>query len=258
MKFMLSLILPFMLVAGARAEIKTETVEYKDGSTALEGYMAYDPAIKGKRPGILVVHEWTGLNDYAKMRTDMLAKLGYVAFAVDMYGKGIRPKNSQEAGEQASIYRKDRALMRRRVTAGLNRLLQSDLVDSTKIAAIGYCFGGGVVLELARSGANVNGVVSFHGNLDTPNPADAKNIKGKVLALCGADDPHCGPDQVNAFEKEMDDAGVDWYLTSYGHAVHGFTNAGNGDDPSRGVAYNAEADHRSWRAMQDFFNELFK
>ena len=258
MKFLLSLFVPFMLVAGVRAEIKTETVEYNDGNTVLEGYLAYDPAVKGKRPGVLVVHEWTGLNDYAKMRADTLAKLGYIAFAVDMYGKGIRPKNAQEAGEQAGIYRKDRALMRRRVTAGLNRLLQSDMVDTTRVAAIGYCFGGGVVLEIARSGADIKGLVSFHGNLDTPNPQDARNIKAKILVQHGADDPNVTSDKVLAFEKEMDDAGVDWYLTAYGHAVHGFTNPGNGDDPSRGVAYNAEADHRSWQAMQDFFNEIFK
>jgi dienelactone hydrolase len=175
-----------------------------------------------------------------------------------MYGKGIRPKNEREAASQAKIYRSDRKLMRDRATAGLRVLQQNQLTDPQRIAAIGYCFGGGTALELARSGANVAGVVSFHGNLDTPNPSDAKNIKGKVLVLHGANDPLVPPEQVLAFAEEMNQAKVDWQLVAYGGAVHSFTNPESGNDPSKGVAYNQAADKRSFAAMQQFFAEIFQ
>jgi dienelactone hydrolase len=233
-------------------------VEYKQGNTTLEGYLAFDDAFSGKRPGVMVVHEWTGLGDYAKQRANQLAKLGYVAFAADIYGKGIRPNNPKDAAAQATIYRQDRPLMRDRAKAGLAVLQQNPLVDPQRIAAIGYCFGGGTVLELARSGAPVAGVVSFHGNLDTPKAEDAKNIKGKVLVLHGADDPYVPQEQVSAFAKEMDAANVDWQMVTYGETVHSFTNPEAGNDPTKGVAYNAKADRRSWGAMKQFFAELFQ
>jgi dienelactone hydrolase len=257
MKLLTIVLLAPFLCGLVRGAIVTKSVEYNDGSVALEGYLAYDDSLPGLRPGVLVVHEWNGLGDYVKGRAEQLAKLGYVALAVDIYGKGIRPQNAEEAAAQAGMYRKDRPLMRRRITAGFDWLKQSKLVDPTRIAAIGYCFGGGVVLELARSGAAVAGVVSFHGNLDTPNPADAINIKGKVLVLHGADDPYVTLEQVTAFEKEMREAKVDWQLIMYGGAVHSFTNPASGNDPSKGVAYNAAADRRSWEAMKRFFTEAF-
>jgi dienelactone hydrolase len=257
MKLLLAVLTAPFLCGLVRAAIVTQTVEYADGSTPLEGYLAYDNSFTGRRPGVLVVHEWTGPGEYIKKRAEELAALGYVALAVDMYGRGVRPRNADEAATEAAIYRRDRQLMRRRILAGLDFLKNNDIVDTTRIAAIGYCFGGGVVLELARSGAAVVGVVSFHGNLDTPNPADADNIKGKVLVLHGADDPHVPPEQVAAFEKEMREAKVDWQLIIYGGAVHGFTNPASGNDPSKGVAYNAAADRRSWEAMRQFFRELF-
>lgn len=246
-----------MIPLAVLAEVKTQVVEYKHGNTVLEGYLAYDDAVQGKRPGVLVVHEWTGLGDYVKRRAEQLAKLGYVAFAIDMYGKGIRPTNPKDAAAQATIYRSNRSLMRDRAKAGLAVLQQNSLTDPGRIAAIGYCFGGGTVLELARSGAPVAGVVSFHGNLDTPNSADAQNIKGKVLILHGASDPNVPPTQVAAFEKEMTDAGVDWQMVSYGGVVHSFTNPDAGNDKSKGVAYDAAADQRSFAAMQQFFAEIF-
>lgn len=246
-----------LMAVGAHAELRTQVVEYKDGNTVLEGYLAYDDAVKVRRPGVLVVHEWTGLGDYVKRRAEQLAKLGYVAFAADIYGKGIRPTKPEEARAQTDIYRKDRQLMRRRAAAGLAVLQKNALTDAQRIAAIGYCFGGGVVLELARSGAPIAGVVSFHGNLDTPNPADAKNIKAKVLVLHGADDPIVPQDQVAAFEKEMREAAVDWQLIAYGGAVHGFTNPDSGNDASKRLAYNEKADRRSFAAMQQFFTEIF-
>jgi len=245
-------------VTNVKAQIKMETIEYQHNGAALEGYLAYDESLKGKRPGILIIHEWDGPGDYVRMRAEQLAGLGYVAFAIDMYGKGVRPTTAQEKSAQASIYRSDRKLMRARAQAGLDQLRQSSYVDNSKIAAIGYCFGGGCALELARSGADLAGVVSFHGNLDTPDSMDAGNIKGRILVLHGASDPYVPQAQVEAFKKEMTDAGVDWELISYGAAVHGFSNPKNGNDPSQGAAYNEKADKRSWKDMQAFFDDIFK
>ncbi|HEY9910158.1 MAG TPA: dienelactone hydrolase family protein [Thermosynechococcaceae cyanobacterium] len=242
----------------AQAALRTQVVEYKQGNAVLEGYLVYDDKFQGQRPGVMVVHEWTGLGNYVKGRADQLASLGYVAFAADIYGKGIRPSNPKDAAVQAKIYRDDRKLLRDRAKAGLAVLQQNALTDKTRIAAIGYCFGGGAVLELARSGAPVAGVVSFHGNLDTPNPADAKNIQSKVLVLHGADDPRVPPAQVQAFEQEMRQAAVDWQFVSFGGTVHSFTNPAAGNDNSKGSAYNAKADRRSFTAMQQFFAEIFQ
>jgi dienelactone hydrolase len=246
------------LMPTVQGKIVTKVITYNHGDAELEGYLAWDDSNSAKRPGILVVHEWTGLNDYAISRCLQLAEMGYVAFAVDMYGKGIRPQNTDEASKQAMIYRSDRELMRRRVTAGLEVLLNNELCDRNRVAAIGYCFGGGTVLELARSGANIAGVVSFHGNLDTPDPAIAKNIKCKILVCHGADDPYVPNDQVTKFFEEMRPAGVDCQFIAYSGAVHSFTNPASGDDPSKGVAYNESADKRSWQHMKAFFAELFK
>ena len=254
-------LLPFVFVLiclGARAEIKSQSIEYKQGDATLEGFSVYDDSFHGKRPGVLVVHQWKGLTDYEKKRAEMLAKLGYNVFAVDIYGKGIRPTNPKEAGAQAGKFKNNIALLRARVNAGLDVLRQQELTDPKRIAAIGYCFGGTTVLELARSGADVAGIVSFHGGLSTPNPDDAKNIKGKVLALHGADDPHVTPKEVEAFESEMRNAKVDWQLVAYGGAVHAFTDWTLGSDNSKGAAYNEKADRRSWEAMKQFFAEILK
>jgi dienelactone hydrolase len=263
MTFTTQLLLPaavcLALASSALATVQTKSIEYKDGDVALEGYLAWDDAVKGaKRPGILVVHEWTGIGPYVKGRCEQLAKLGYVAFAADIYGKGVRPTTPEAAGAEAGKYRKDRALLRARVAAGLAELLKSDLVDPERVAAIGYCFGGMAALELARAGADLRGVVSFHGGLGTPLPADGKTLRAKVLALHGADDPNVPPAEVAAFEEEMRAAKADWQLVAYGGAVHSFTNPSSGDDPSKGVAYNEKADHRSWTAMRAFFGEIFK
>lgn len=241
----------------ATAAVKTQVVEYHQGGTTLEGYLAWDDAAQGKRPGVLVVHEWTGLSDYAKGRASMLAEMGYVAFAADIYGKGIRPKGPQQAAVESSKYKKDRNLMRARTVTALDQLRSNPLCDSKRIAAIGYCFGGTCVLELARSGADIAGVVSFHGGLDTPTPEDAKQIKCKVLVLHGGDDPHVPPKDMEAFENEMRAGGVDWQIVVYGGAVHGFTNPGSGNDKSKGAAYDERADRRSWKAMKVYFSEIF-
>jgi dienelactone hydrolase len=242
----------------ALAEVRTQTVEYKQGDAVLEGYLAYDDASKEKKPGVLVIHEWWGINDYVKGRVRQLAQMGYVAFAADIYGKGMRAANPTDAGRLAGTYLKDRKLLRARVSAGLDFLKKQQIADVQRIAAIGYCFGGTTVLELARSGADIAGVVSFHGGLDTPDLNDAKSIKAKVLVLHGADDPYVPADQMLAFVDEMRKAGVDWQLVMYGGAVHSFTNPDAGNDPSKGAAYNEKADRRSWQAMKDFFGEVFK
>lgn len=257
MKYSIPLAMILLAAVNAHGAVHTEWVQYRHGETLLEGYLAYDDAVKGPRPGILVVHEWMGLGDYAMKRAEQLAGMGYVAFALDMYGKGVRAKTPEEAAKLSGIYKGDRPLMRARAQAGLDELRKQPLVDPARIAAIGYCFGGTTVLELARSGADVAGVVSFHGGLGTPQPADAKNIKGKVLVLHGADDPHVPPAEVAAFQDEMRKAAVDWQMIYYGGAVHSFTNPGSGMDASTGVAYNEKADKRSWEAMKAFFKELF-
>jgi dienelactone hydrolase len=250
----------FLIVAcaiTARAAIHTETVEYKQGGTTFEGFLAYDDAVSGNRPGVLVVHQWLGLTDYEKMRAKQLAELGYVAFCADIYGKGIRPKGPSDATVEMTKYKSDRQLLRSRVNAGLEELKKNKFVDPKNIAAIGYCFGGTAVIELARSGTHLNGVVSFHGGLDSPTPADGRNVACKVLALAGADDPFQKPEDLSAFESEMRDNKVDWEIVFYGGAVHGFTQP----DPSpamAGVKYNEKADKRSWQAMKDFFSEIFK
>ena len=254
------LLLPLLVAAGvtsADAKLVTKTVEYQQGDTTLEGYLAYDDSFTGRRPGVLVVHQWMGLTDYEQNRAVMLANLGYVAFCADIYGKGVRPQNYQDAGAEATKYKTNRALLRLRVNAGLAKLKQNELVDTNRIAAIGYCFGGTTVIELARSGAALNGIVSFHGGLDSPAPTDGKNIQCKVLVCHGADDPFEKPEDLAAFESEMRAANVDWRLIMYGGAVHSFTQP-MADGSMPGAKYNERADKRSWQDMKQFFAEIFQ
>ena len=256
-KINLCVLLVFALLAApATAEVMTKTVEYKDGDAVLEGFVAWDSEVKDA-PGVLVVHQWMGLTDYEKGRCKQLAELGYVAFALDIYGKDNRPANRGEAGKVAGGFKKDRELYRRRLTLGLEQLRSVAGVDKARIAAIGYCFGGTGVLELARSGADIPGVVSFHGGLDSPDPADGANIKAKLLICHGADDPHVPAEGIEAMKKEFNAAKVDWQMNYYSGAVHAFTQPSAGSDNSKGVAYNKEADHRSWTAMRSFFDEIF-
>ena len=246
-----------LLSLTAHAAIVVKTVKYKDGDTVLEGAVAYDDEAKGKRPGVLVVHQWMGITEHERTMAQRLAELGYVAFVADIYGQGIRPKNAQEAREQAGKYRGgDGKLFRQRLRAGLAALEAWKGVDPTKLGAIGFCFGGGGVLELARSGANVKGVVSFHGGLKTNAPAKEGEVKAKILVCHGADDPLVPDQDVVAFLKEMRAAKVDFQLNAYGGAVHSFT------QPSanrKGVAeYHEKAAKRSWRDMKAFFVECFQ
>lgn len=257
---MKKLLLPLLVWAAAfsvHAKIVTQTVEYQQGDTTLEGFLAYDDAVSGPRPGVLIVHQWLGVTGYEKHRAEQLAQLGYLAFCADIYGKGIRPKDTQEAGVEATKYKSNRQLLRTRANAGLAVLKANKLADAKRLAAIGYCFGGTAVIELARGGAELKGVVSFHGGLDSPTPADGKNIKCKILACHGGDDPYVPAKDLAAFEDELRSAQVDWQLIKYGGAVHSFTQPMAGNDNSKGAAYNERADQRSWSDMKQFFAELF-
>jgi dienelactone hydrolase len=250
----------FVLVLAAvtaQATVVTKEVRYKDGDATLVGFLAYDDA-KRLTAGVLIVPQWMGLTDYEKGRARQLAGLGYVAFCADVYGDGHVAVDTKEAGQLAGKFRSgDRSLFRSRLKAALAALRASPTVDPSRFAAIGYCFGGTGVLELARSGADVQGVVSFHGGLDSPNPADGKNIKAKVLILHGADDPYTPKPDIAALEQELKAGGVDYQFVFYSGAVHAFTQPLAGNDPSKGAAYNERADKRSWIAMLDFFREIF-
>jgi dienelactone hydrolase len=253
-------LLTFMTLtsAPALAKIKTESIEYKQGDQTLVGYLAYDTALKGARPGVLPVHAWMGLDDYTKRRARELAQLGYVAFAADIYGKGNLPKTADEAAKISGQYRSgDRKLLRERAEAGLAELEKNKSVDKSHLFAIGYCFGGTAVMELAMTGAPLKAMVTFHGGMDfSKTIADVKNIKAHILILHGALDPYSPLDQVMTLEKAMNDAKIDYQIVLYSGAVHAFTDPSAGNDPSRGAAYNPIADHRSFLAMKDFFAEL--
>lgn len=242
-----------LVLQGAMVE---KVMEYQAGDVLGEGFHAYDDAVKGQRPAVLIVHQWTGLTDYEKMRARMLAELGYNVFALDIYGKGVRPQ-PPAAGQEAGKYKGDRALYRQRLQAGLAVLVKDERTDAARVAVIGYCFGGTGALELARSGAKVMGAVSFHGGLESPTPEDAKNIQGEVLVLHGDIDPFVPDAEVAGFEKAMQAAKASYHLVRYPGAVHAFTQKMAGNDPAKGAAYDAKADAASWEEMRRFFDRVF-
>jgi dienelactone hydrolase len=240
----------------AHAEIKTQTAEYKDGDATLKGYLAYDDAVHGKRPGIVVVPEWWGLNDYIKSRAEKLAKLGYVAFAADIYGDGVVTTDPKVATEKSGEAKKNNWL-RTRGKLALERLLNDEHVDPQNVAAIGYCFGGGTVLEMARDGDDLKGVVSFHGALKSEHPAESGKVKARVLVCHGAADPLVPQEDVKALEDEMKKANADAKVIQYPDAKHAFTNPDADKYGLPPVAYNKAADQKSWHDMLAFFAEIF-
>ncbi len=247
-----------LLASGAHAAIKNEYVEYtsSDG-VVMQGFLTYDDAVKTPRPGILIVPDWMGIGlPFSRDKAGILAQQGYVAFVADVYGKDVRPKDTDEASKLATYYKANRPILRDRITAAYDRFTRMPRVNTKKIVVMGYCFGGTTALELARSGVPLAGTVSFHGGLSTPTPEDAKRISSPVLAMHGADDPMVPPTEVEAFKQEMKDAKVDMRFIAYPGAVHAFTNPNAGNDNSKGAAYNAAADKASWLEFQKFLNEV--
>ena len=248
-------------LASARPTIEGKTVTYRADGVVMKGYLAYETDIQGPRPGVLVVHEWWGLNDYARKRARMLAEMGYTALAVDMYGEGKQAKHPDEAGKFASELMKNFDTAKARFTAALDYLKKQKTVDPQRIAAIGYCFGGGVVLNMAREGVDLRGVASFHGSLTAVTPAKPAAIKAKILVLHGADDKFIPPDQIEAFKQEMTAAGADFKFVSYPGAVHSFTNPDAtemGKKFNMPIAYNEKADKESWDEMKRFLNTVLE
>jgi dienelactone hydrolase len=239
------------------SKVISRIVDYKHGAESLRGCIAYDDSITGPRPGILIIPEWWGLNQFIKHRAEQLAQLGYVAFAADMYGNGLVTTDASEAQKLAGKFYHDNKLLRQRAQVALDELKEDSRADAKRIAAIGYCFGGTCALELARSGAPLRAVVCFHGSLNTANPTEAGKIKGKVLVCHGGDDSFVPDEQVIAFENEMRKAKVDWQLNTYGGAHHAFSNPDADNFKIPNISYNPSADKRSWQAMKSFFEEVF-
>lgn len=243
-----------------QARIVTEEVSYSDGDIQMKGFFAYDDKIKTPRPGILVVHEWWGHNDYAKSRARMLAKSGYTALALDMYGNGKTAEHPQDAGKFSGEVKANMAVAEKRFMAAYKLLQQHKTVEKDKLSAIGYCFGGGIVLEMARRGVDLDAVVSFHGSLGTSTPAKAGGVKAKVLVLNGEADPFVKAESIVALKDEMKSAGVDFKFINYPGAVHAFTNkdADNyGKKFNLPLAYNASADKKSWKEMKKLLKSVY-
>lgn len=244
-------------VSGAMAEVRSAPVAYKDGSDNLTGHLYWNDAVKGKRPAVLVVHEWWGLNDYVKGRAEQLAELGYVAFAVDMYGGDKVTSHPAQAKEWMMATVSNLEGWRRRALKGLEKLSSLAMVDNSRMAAIGYCFGGATVMQLAYAGADLDAVVSFHGSLPVPNGNEARNFQGRVLIEHGNDDAFVPPERVEAFKAAMSEASVDLVFHGHDGARHGFTNPGADNFGIDNLKYDEAADVASWRSMLQTFNSVF-
>lgn len=251
-----------MAAATAHAEIKGEEVEYKADGTTLKGYLAYDDSIEGKRPGVLVVHEWWGLNDYAKKRADMLAELGYTALAMDMYGEGKNTKHAEDAKAFMNEVMSNMDVAQKRFKAAMDFLKAQPTVNPDKIAAIGYCFGGGVVLYMASVGTDLDGVVSFHGVLGAAAKPEPGTVKAKILVFTGGDDPFVPKEQVQAFREQMDAGNVDYKIVVFPGVKHSFTNPAADEYAAQNdglpLAYDKDADEKSWAEMQEFLKTVFQ
>ncbi len=261
MKRILSVLSLVGVMGVAQAAIKGEEVTYKAGETTLKGYLVYDDSSNKVRPGVVVIHEWWGHNDYTRKRARMLAEAGYIALAVDMYGDGKQADHPKDAGAFAGAVRGNLPVAKQRFDAAVELLQKHALMDKTKLAAVGYCFGGGIALEMARMGADLKGVVSLHGSLGTEQPAKKDTVKARLLVLTGAADPMIKPEAVDKFKAEMDAAGVKYKVVSYQDAKHAFTNPAAtelGKKFDMPIAYDQKADKASWKEMLEFLQEVFK
>jgi dienelactone hydrolase len=243
--------------ATASAAVQTKKVTYKHNGQDCYGYLAYDDAVKGPRPGVLVVHEWWGLNDYARHRAEELAALGYIALAADMYGEGKVTTHPKEAGEMAGKVRANVADWRQRAAEALDVLESQPQCDKTRLAAIGYCFGGSTALQMAFSGADLKAVASFHGALPTPTPQEAKQIKAAILVCHGADDKFIPDKAIKAFRDALDKAGVKYEFVAYPGVVHSFTVPDADKHMIEGMKYDKKADEDSWKRMKELFAQQF-
>lgn len=252
-----ALLLAVFLSSSTFAAVQTKSIEYKAGDATLKGVLAWDDAVQGKRPGVIVVHEWWGNNDYPRRRAQQLAELGYVGFAVDMYGDGKTTADAKQAAQWSDAVIQDRDALQARARAALETLQAQPLVDPQRVAAIGYCFGGLVVLEMARAGMDLDGVVSFHGGLGTAKPAKRGDVKANILVLTGDADDFVPPEQVDAFKQEMDQAAAKYEIKVYPNAQHAFTNPDADKVGLKSVKYDAEADRQSWEEMKRFLREVF-
>jgi dienelactone hydrolase len=251
-----AILLSSLLSASLFAAVKSEPVEYSAGDTKMQGVVFYDDSIKEPKPAIMVVHDWMGIGGYTQGKAEALAKQGYVTMAVDVYGKGVKPKNTDEASALAGKFKDNRTLLREHMKAAYDKLVSMKNVNPKKVVVMGYCFGGTAALELARAGTPLAGTATFHGGLSNPKPQDASQIQGKVLVMHGADDPFVNKKEVEAFKDEMGKAKVKLEFVSYPKSVHSFTNPEAGNDNSKGAAYNAEADKRSWAKFQKFIKSV--
>jgi dienelactone hydrolase len=236
--------------------IQTRRVEYEDAGDVLDGLIAWDDAAETPRPGVLISHAWAGRSEFEDRKAEQIAALGYVGFALDLYGKGKRGSNKEENSALMQPFLDDRGMLQQRLLVSLNTLRSQAEVESTKVAAIGYCFGGLCALDIARTGEKLAGVVSLHGLFGSPGNTAGNTIAAKVLALHGWDDPMAKPDTVLALAEEMSSMGADWQLHAFGNTMHAFTNP-EANDPDFGTVYSPDADRRSWQAMSNFFAELF-
>lgn len=243
--------------ATGQGKVATESVAYRADGEEMEGFLAYDDSIEGERPGVLIVHEWWGLNEYARSRARQLASMGYLAFALDMFGKGKTTTHPDKAAAWASEVQENIQLWRQRAETGLKALREQSRLDKNRIAAIGYCFGGATVQQLALSGADIQGIVSFHGSLVPPTEGETVKVKAKFLICHGSEDPMTTPEQLQDYLAGMNRTGLDWQMVVFGHAKHSFTNPESDKAGMEGLKYNGSADLRSWAYMERFFKEIF-
>jgi dienelactone hydrolase len=259
MKTIIFLFILFILTSIVQAQVKSETILYQDGENELEGYLSYDKLLKSKRGGVLIVHDKYGINEFIKDKAKELAKLGYIAFATDMFGKDVQIDEKVDKTElMESLFEEDQTLIPHRAQVGLDYLSNHSKVDGSRLAVIGYGFGGSVAMELARSGVNLSATINYFGSLAPQKNESNNKVQGPVLVLIGSNDPKISTEELESFKLEMNSENNDWQINTYGGAAHGFTYYELGFEISNGEAYNYNADKRSWEAVKILLHETLK